>query len=136
MTEPIINIRDLPPMLQEWVDIIGLDATLCLVKRWGGVRVYIPTVRNLDADHWLAQDIGMERAVALANIHQGEYLLIPMATQALNKLKEALIRLDLGNGMSVRDIALKHRVHERRVWRIKASADQQREEQERQQTLF
>jgi len=38
--------------------------------------------------------------------------------------------------MSVRDIALKHRVHERRVWRIKASADRRNDEPDPQQTLF
>ena len=136
MTEPVINVRDLPVLLQDWVELIGLDATMTIVQQWGGVHIYIPEVKTLTPDHWLPQLIGMEKAVALAGIHGGDNPLVPMASRALEKLKEALIRIDLGNGMSVRDIALKHRVHERRVWRIKASADRRNDEPDPQQTLF
>jgi len=136
MAEPIINVRDLPLLLQDWVELIGLDNTMKMVERWGGVRAYIPQPKSLTPDHWLPQLIGMEAAVALAQVHGGEGPLVPMAARALDKLKEALIRIDIGNGMSVRDIALKHRVHERRVWRIKASADRQNDEPDPQRRLF
>jgi Mor family transcriptional regulator len=136
MTEPVINVSDLPLLLQEWVELIGLDNTMQLVERFGGVHIYIPAPQNLACDHWLPQLIGMENALALARRYGRDNPLVPMASRALNKLKEALIRIDIGNGLSVRDIALKHRVHERRVWRIKASADRQNDEPDPQPWLF
>ena len=136
MTEPVIDIADLPPMLQHWVELSGLDAVMRLVQRFGGTRVYIPMPEHITPDHWLAQELGVEAARAVAKAYTQEILLVPMATQALEKLKENLIRIDLGNGLSVRDIALKHRVHERRVWRIKATAQRQCEAPDPQQYLF
>lgn len=38
-----VPIDLLPPLLQEFERLVGLQATMTLVQKWGGLRVYFPT---------------------------------------------------------------------------------------------
>ena len=68
----------LPPKLAELVDEIGFPATLKLVEKWGGIRLYVPLEDNLSAEHPIAKEIGFEVARKLARAHS-EWLEVPRA---------------------------------------------------------
>jgi len=54
-----IPIDLLPPLLQEFERLVGLQATMALVRRWGGLRVYFPTPERVTEDHPYAEVIGI-----------------------------------------------------------------------------
>jgi Mor family transcriptional regulator len=55
---PLADLIDsdlLPPLLQDFERIIGLAATLDLVRAYGGLRIYIPTPARVQPDHPIAR---------------------------------------------------------------------------------
>src|SRR5256885_13241472 len=52
----------LPPLLQDFERLIGLQPTMTLVQRWGGLRIYIPTPDKVTAEHPYAATIGVQRS--------------------------------------------------------------------------
>lgn len=81
MSRETIQQQDLPPRARELVDVIGLAATLALIERWGGTRVYIPA--KITDGHPLARHLGRRAATALARHMAGESPEIPRAAQAV-----------------------------------------------------
>ena len=112
----------LPPRLQEFVRLIGLPATMLLVERFGGLRIYIPATAT--ADHPFAELIGFDNLVKLAEQYgidgTGDRFLLPRAERALNAVRNAQIRADYLTAKSLRDLALEHGLTERHVSRIVA----------------
>lgn len=114
----------LPPRLQEFARVIGLDATMRLVERYGGRRIYVPATPR--PGHPLAELIGHERFVLLceefsADGH-GLRFELPKADRVLNALRNARIRADYGTRKSLRKLALEHGLTERHIARIVADA--------------
>lgn len=112
----------LPPRLQEFVRLIGLPATLRMVERFGGLRIYIPATAA--PDHPFAEIVGMENLAKLceefsADGH-GLRFELPRALHALNAVRNAQIRADYQTGISARDLAATHRITERHIERIVA----------------
>ncbi|MGO1078321.1 hypothetical protein [Inquilinus sp. CA228] len=66
-----------PPQVEPYIEIIGHDAALDLVKAFGGVRVYVP--KDPPADSPVVKAIGMAAAVRLAAALGGESPRIPVA---------------------------------------------------------
>jgi len=66
-----------PPQLLPFIETIGRDAALELVKAFGGIRVYIP--KNPPTDSPVVKAIGMEAAVRLGAALGGESPRIPVA---------------------------------------------------------
>jgi len=116
-------LDELPALLRDWAGRIGFEAAMALAEHYGGVQLYVPTVEHLTPDHPIARTIGMEAAAHLAEHAGGQRYLIPMAVKTFDRLLDCAILEDLESGLSVRDVALKRRVHERRVYRIKAKRD-------------
>lgn len=111
-----IDVELLEPLLRQWVDAIGLPATLRLVQRYGGVRLYVP--RNATADHELAQLVGLAALRRLSELHGGEeHFAVPKAGAALRDVRDRQIRRARAR-QSVRQIALAFRLTERRVLQI------------------
>ena len=81
----------LPPKLAELVDEIGFPATLKLVEKWGGIRLYVPLEDNLSAEHPIAKEIGFEVARKLARAHS-EWLEVPRAARYLRSVRDKIIR--------------------------------------------
>jgi hypothetical protein len=50
-TAPGIPVDLLPPLLQDFERLIGLEATMALVRHSGGLRIYIPTPERITPDH-------------------------------------------------------------------------------------
>ena len=112
----------LPPRLQEFVRLIGLPATMLLVERFGGLRIYIPATATVD--HPFAELIGYDNLVKLAEQYgidgTGDRLLLPRAERALNAVRNAQIRADYVASKSLRELAAEHHLTERHVSRIVA----------------
>ncbi len=110
----------LPPLLQEFVRLIGVVATMQLVERFGGLRIYVPA--NPYPEHPLAQIIGFDNLVKLSRVYGREdHFQLPKAERALTALRDAKILADYGP-KSIRQLAAEHRLTERHVTRIVAAA--------------
>lgn len=110
----------LSPKLQELVCLIGLPATMRLVERFGGLRIYIPA--NPAPEHPFAEVIGYDNLVKLGQAigvgGQGERFLLPKAMRALHAIRNARIRGDYQAGKSTRTLAIEHHLTERHIERI------------------
>lgn len=110
----------LPAVLQEFVSLIGIDATMRLVHRFGGTRVRIPLTAT--ADHALAELIGMDQLVKLCDRFKGHRFDLPKAYAALLHIRNAKILAEYGP-KSTRQLALEHGLTERQIWNIVANAN-------------
>ena len=87
---------DLPPVLQEIERMIGLELTMKLVERWGGLNLYIP--ERMPKNHRLARTIGAEAAQRLSGAYGGDTIIMPRAHQykAVQRQIEVFIRHKAG----------------------------------------
>jgi hypothetical protein len=108
----------LPQLLQDFVRLIGLPATMILVEHFGGVRLYIPG--NPTPEHRLAKLIGFDNLVSLSKVYGLEdHIDIPKAEAALLQLRDAKIRAEYGP-KSAEVLAREHHLTRRRVLQIVA----------------
>ena len=127
----------LPPLLQDFVRLIGLTATLDLVHAYGGLRIYIPTPARVRPDHPIAKLIGTDRLAALAEVYGAEaHFPLPKAERALLAVRNARIAHDYATRKTARDLAAEHRLTERQIERIVAAAGVTAPVDRRQATLF
>lgn len=107
----------LPGILQEMIALIGLAATLKLVRRYGGSRIiYVP--KTLSPDHELVATIGWEAATILAKRFGGEdHLEIPKAQAFTIAVRNIKIRQEYPN-LSQPKLALKYCLTERQIRNI------------------
>lgn len=106
----------LPQVLQDFVRLIGLPATMILVEHFGGRRVYIPA--NPTPEHHLAKLIGLDNLTALSSVYGLEAPMdIPRAVAALRHLRNTKIRDEYGP-KSAAKLAREHGLTERQVYSI------------------
>lgn len=110
-----LDVQLLEPLLQDFVRLIGLPATLAMVERFGGTRLPIAIKAEESAD--LVACIGAEKAAILGRHYGAERPLIPKALPALQAVRNKRIRAELCS-MSVRQVALKYKLGERRVFQL------------------
>lgn len=110
-----LDIGLLEPILRDFVELIGLEATLVLVERFGGTR--LPIAEKAEKNEELAGAIGREKAAILGRHYGKERPLIPKALPALQAVRNRRIRAELCS-MSVRQVALKYKLGERRVFQL------------------
>ena len=96
MTHAIpVPIDLLPPLLQDFERLVGLKATMALVKVYGGLRVYFPTVDRAQADHPYAALIGLDNLLKLSQEYGGQqHFQLPKAERALLAVRNARIAAD------------------------------------------
>ena len=112
-----LELELLEPLLRRWVSEIGLRNTLLLVERFGGVRMYVPN--RARPDHPIAELIGFDAFCALARLHGAdEHFRVPKAAAAMRELRDRSIR---ASNLSIRRLALTHRLTERRVQQIRGA---------------
>lgn len=132
-----IPIDLLPPLLQDFERLIGLQATMALVQRWGGLRVYFPTPDRVTADHPYAQAIGVDALTTLAREYGGlPHFQLPKAERALQAVRNAQIAKDYATAKTARQIAAEHGLTERQVVRLVADMGVSAPRERRQRTLF
>lgn len=116
----VLTIELLPKVLQEFVRLIGIQATMLMVEKFGGLRIYIPL--NPTPDHHFAQLIGFDNLVKLSEVYGLEdHFELPKAERALKALRNAKIRAEFGP-KSIRQLAHEHKLTERQVTRIVGSS--------------
>ncbi|RMX18980.1 hypothetical protein EBQ34_01090 [Vandammella animalimorsus] len=126
----------LPPLLQDFVSRIGVQPTMALVQRLGGVRIYVPSAERCGEDHPIAQIIGLPNLQALAQEYGGQpHFQLPNAKAALLAVRNAQIVADYQQ-LSVRQIALKYGLTEGHVGRILSAAGASKAHQDAQQSLL
>ena len=105
----------LPASAQEFVRVVGLDATLklaelpCVAK---DRRVYVP--HRMGEDHPIRQAIGDEHAQALVKAFGGS--LMPLAACRAARRSRSIAQ-GFVQGWRVRDLVQRHEVSERTVYR-------------------
>lgn len=102
-TAPLRNIensRQLPKTAQELVSVIGLEATIDLVKMFGGDELHIPEVVDGTSRMWpaLVEAAGRNAAVQLVKHFAGTRIYVPMCEAALmhQRNREIVERFDAG----------------------------------------
>jgi Mor family transcriptional regulator len=122
-----LSIELLPKVLQEFVRLIGLPATMLLVEKFGGLRIYIPLHPN--AEHHFAQLIGYANLVKLSKVYGREdHFELPKAERALTAIRNAKIVAEYGP-KSVRELAAEYRLTERHVTRLVGAVDAKNDDQ-------
>lgn len=111
-----LSVDLLPGVLQEFVRLIGLPATMLLVEKFGGLRIYIPL--NPTPEHHFAQLIGFDKLQRLsAEYGREDHFELPKAERALLALRNAKIRADRAT-KSIRQLASEYGMTERHIVRI------------------
>lgn len=138
MTHAIpVPIDLLPPLLQDFERLVGLKATMALVRVYGGLRVYFPTVDRAQADHPYAALIGLDNLLKLSQEYGGQqHFQLPKAERALLAVRNARIAADYGSDKTAREIAAEHGLTEGQVVRIVASLGVTAPPERRQRALF
>ncbi len=117
----------LPKVLQEFVRLIGLPATMLLVEKFGGLRIYIPL--NPSPDHHFAQLIGLANLQKLSQVYGREdHFELPKAERALLALRNAKLKAEYGP-KSIRQLAAEYQLTERHVTRLVGAADVKNDDQ-------
>lgn len=134
MTEPTQTPADdeqllplLPPLLRVVAQGATVAAALRLAQERGGVRIYVPHVAA--PDHDLVPFITLPGLQALSRAYAGEFPVVPKAERGLRALRDLLIHRTRST-MSVRQLALTHRLDRRRIQQIMAEGCEQLGDQE------
>ncbi|ATH13538.1 hypothetical protein CHL79_14510 [Delftia acidovorans] len=112
----------LPPLLQDFERLIGLQPTMALVQRWGGLRIYVPTPDKVTPEHPYAATIGVPALLQLAREYGGlPHFQLPRAARALQALRNQRIAADYATDKTARQLAAEHGITEGQVGRIVAA---------------
>ena len=138
MSDPInIPVELLPPLLQDFERLIGLPATMALVRVVGGRRVYFPTPDRVTPEHQYAPVIGVENLLKVAEAYGGvAHFQFPKAERALIAVRNARIAADYAASKTAREIAAEHALTESQVVRIVAAMGVTAPPDRRQRSLF
>lgn len=105
--------RNWPVLIESIAQVMGDEAAMKLFIRFNG-RSLTPPVK-VNADHVIAQTIGVEKAEQFCSHFAGEALLIPKGAYLLRKIRNQNIVEDWLAGMSQQDIATKYDLCTRQI---------------------
>lgn len=111
-----ITLDQLPNKLQNIAEMIGLTASIKLIEHYGGTSLLIP--KRIDESHYLVKSLGVEAAFRLSDYYGRETLYIPKADQIMRKMRNRQIIKDFDSGISVKQLARKYRLSNRRIHSI------------------
>lgn len=86
--------------LDNVIELIGIHATIRLVRLKGGREFTFPKSNNLHYMHWLVVEVGFDNAVKLCDEYQGATLKLPIEVNALLQLRNEAIKKDFIAGES------------------------------------
>jgi len=132
-----IDAELLPKVLQDFVRLIGLHATMALVKHSGGLRIYVPTVERVTPDHPFAHVIGLDNLLRLAKVYGSEsHFQLPKAEKALIQMRNARIAQAYATHKTARELAVEYHLTEGQIVRIVAAMGAKAPVDRRQAVLF
>lgn len=107
----------LPGRIQELIQVIGFEATIKLIKHFGGTHLNIP--KKAKPEHNLVAVIGFPVFEKLCQYYAGTQLEIDLCARFFNRRKYELIISDIRAGNRQSNIARKYQMTDRHVRRIK-----------------
>lgn len=111
-----------PVNLLEIIEVIGEAAALQLVERFGGTTPRLPSLRNVTADHPLAQCLGIEvLTILVKTIGGGRWLYVAKCARGLREARNREIVRRYSDGEKVDDLARRYRISDRQIWTILGS---------------
>lgn len=111
-----------PVNLLEIIEIIGEAAALKLVERFGGTTPRLPAIKNINADHPLAQCIGIETLTILAKeTGGGRWLYVAKCARGLREARNRDIVALYTDGVKVEELARRYHLSDRQIWNILGS---------------
>lgn len=114
-----VDVKDLPPLAQELVAIIGFSATIHLVEARPGIPLFVPNA--LPSDHYLIGVVGEKAAQALVKNYPGETITVPNCKLALVKIRQRhIVKSRQQDGFSQTEAALLHGVTPRWIREIES----------------
>ena len=116
VTAPALDLSLLEPLLRDMVQLVGLQATLAIVRQHGGTRLWFPNDPKPESP--MVALVGIDNARRLCLHFGADRPTIPKAQAALQALRDADIR-DNPQGLSVPQLTRKHGLTERRVYQIR-----------------
>jgi len=116
-------LEELGGMLAELVELVGLQAALRIVERWGGIRFYVPEAQHLRPTHPLVKAVGAQAARAIAEHFGREEILVPRAVRLLRAARDRRIRAEHAGGDSASVLSLRWHLSLRQVRYILAASD-------------
>lgn len=112
--------EDLPATARELVEVIGIDATIDLVKMFGGDDLKIPEVVNGTSRMWeiLVETVGPDSAAKLVKRYAGTPIYIPTCRIALiaHRDRSIIQRFDAGEDFD--KLRREHKITRRHLYRI------------------
>lgn len=98
-----------PPMVADWIDLMGISPTLALVDAYPGVQLKVPMGRKAGKlSRRLVNILGDEAADAFMERHGGEHLTVPRCAGLTRALRDAEIIAAYDGGEKLHDLALEH----------------------------
>lgn len=112
--------KDLPLTARELVEVIGIDATIDLVKMFGGDDLKIPEVVNGTSRMWeiLAETVGPQAAEKLVQRYAGTPIYIPTCRLALITHRDRAIIQRFDAGEPFDKLRREHKITRRHLYRI------------------
>lgn len=123
-TAPLRQIRhmdDLPDAAHTLIEVIGLQATIDLVKAHGGDEIKVPAVVDGDSRAWAMLDeaIGREAAAKLVESRfRGTPVYVPLCTAALRAARDRDIMRRLDAGEPFDQVRSAHRMTRSYLYRL------------------
>jgi hypothetical protein len=115
-------VAQAPVNLLEIVEIIGEAAALKLVERFGGTTPRLPALRNINAEHPLAQCIGVEALTSLAKATGGgRWLYVARCARGLREQRNREIVSLYSQDVPVEELARRYHLSDRQIWNILGS---------------
>jgi hypothetical protein len=102
-------------LLNELIEMIGIDRVARLIAAFGGLRLYVP--HEPAPGDTLSETVGYEAALALAKGFGGDRIEIPNPTVRASRIIELRAR-----GLRIGDIARSQHCTMRRVYQVLAEA--------------
>lgn len=104
--------------LDSVVKLIGVHASIRLVRLKGGQDITFPLVGNLHYMHWLVVEVGMDNAIAMCKEFRGVSLKLPIEVNALLQLRNQAIGDEYRAGASISGLAHSYGIDRKLVQNI------------------
>jgi len=112
----------LPPTAKKIQNLVGLEAMVRVINRWGGTHMDFPahasSFHTSSVVAELAEEVGQADAFKIAEYWIGCRLSIPKCDRAMRKVMEREIHSALDKNVPAAELARRFKLTERTIWRI------------------